>query len=51
MKYNVKIILEETVEADDPKDALLKMQENFIFSDIDNAIRNRRFEVEPNLGV
>mgnify|MGYP000928867537 FL=1 len=51
MKYTVKIVLEETVEADDPKDAVLNMKENFNFCDIDYAISNGSFEVEPDLGV
>tara|TARA_R100000231_G_scaffold29268_2_gene26002 strand:- start:191 stop:346 length:156 start_codon:yes stop_codon:yes gene_type:complete len=51
MKYTVRIILEETHEADDPKEAVLKMQENFIHGDIENAVKNGSFEVEPDLGV
>ena len=51
MKYTVRITLEETVEADDPKEAVLNMTENFNFSDIDYAISNGNFEVEPDLGV
>ena len=51
MKYTVKIVLEETVEADDPKDAVLNMKENFNFRDNDYANSNGRFEVEPDLGV
>mgnify|MGYP003139195174 FL=1 len=51
MRYTVRIILEETHEADDPKEALIKTVDNFMFSDIDDAVENGKYEIEPDLGV